>query len=126
LEGYNGHFPYPFNTITCKIGRNDIEVKEVKADGTQMRAIFLIAHRSALSFLVAYSFFSGIQVKASMHLTPAPSLSHLAVQLLHRRPMRGPPPGKKFSTRAAGGNKPRKPAAAFLQWHAALVAVDPK
>jgi hypothetical protein len=41
------------------------------------------------------------------------SLSHPVMQLLCRRPIRGPQPGKKFYIIAAGGNKPRKPSAAF-------------
>jgi hypothetical protein len=37
-----------------EFGWNGVEVKEVWVDGTQVRAIFLVAHRSAPSFLVAY------------------------------------------------------------------------
>jgi hypothetical protein len=48
------------------------------------------------------------------------SLSHLAMQLLRRRPIRGSPPGKKFYIIAVGDNKPRKPSSAFWQWQAAL------
>jgi hypothetical protein len=48
------------------------------------------------------------------------SLSHLAMQLLRCRPIRGPPPRKKFYIIAAGSNKPRKPSAAFWQRQAAL------